>query len=127
MYKRWSADRVVVEVNQGGDLVARVLRTVDPSIAVKEVRATRGKVVRAEPCAALYEQGKVWHIGTFPELERQMSMFTTDFDVVKMGFSPDRVDALVWGLTELLVELQTDGIIAYYGEMAAAAQEARGG
>lgn len=125
-YYRHKADRLVVEVNQGGDLVERVIRTVDSNVAIKQVRATRGKVVRAEPCAALYEQQKVWHTDTFPELEKQMTMFTTDFDPVKMGFSPDRVDALVWGLTELMVELQTDGIIAYYGELAKAAQEARG-
>ena len=117
-YYRWKADRIVVEINQGGDLVERVIRTVDSSVAIKTVRATRGKVVRAEPVAALYEQGKVWHAAVFEELERQMTMFTTDFDPLKMGYSPDRVDALVGGLTELMVELQTDGIIAYYAEQA---------
>lgn len=97
--KRHSADGVVVEVNQGGDMVAHTLRTIAPNLNVIEVRATRGKHVRAEPIASLYEQGRVRHVGQFPELEGQMTQMTTE------GFqgdgSPDRVDALVWALTEL--------------------------
>src|SRR5689334_24570126 len=68
------------------------------------VWASHGKVARAEPVSALYEQGRVHHRGTFPQLEDQMCAFTTDFDRARAGYSPDRVDALVWALTELLVE-----------------------
>lgn len=106
LYNDLSADRIVAEVNQGGDLVESLIRQVDGSsgmnrISYKSVRATRGKVVRAEPIAALYEQGRVFHVGTFPELEDQMCAFTNDFDKNTAGYSPDRVDALVWALTEL--------------------------
>lgn len=99
LYRSWGADCIVVEVNQGGDMVAHTLRTVDPNVNIKEVRASRGKHVRAEPVAALYEQGRVAHVGAFPELESQMCQMTT------VGYegdgSPDRVDALVWAMTEL--------------------------
>jgi phage terminase large subunit-like protein len=99
LYRSWGADAVVIEVNQGGDMVAHTLRTIDPNVRIKEVRATRGKHVRAEPIAALYEQGRVAHVGSFPALENQMTQMTTS------GFegegSPDRVDALVWALTDL--------------------------
>jgi phage terminase large subunit-like protein len=98
-YRRYEADRIVVEVNQGGDMVETVLRQVDASVPVKPVRATRGKVLRAEPVAALYEQGRVSHVGAFPELEDEMSDFGADG--LSGGVSPDRVDALVWALTEL--------------------------
>lgn len=97
LYNEWSADRVVAEVNQGGDMVEHVLRTVNRNISYKSVRATKGKRARAEPISALYEQDKVSHLGYFPALEEQMCMFTPD---MKEG-SPDRVDALVWGLTEM--------------------------
>lgn len=99
LYRSWGADCIVVEVNQGGDMVSHTLRTVDPNVNIKEVRASRGKHVRAEPVAALYEQGRVAHVGAFPELEAQMTQMTT------VGYegdgSPDRVDALVWAMTEL--------------------------
>lgn len=99
LYRSWSADCIVIEVNQGGDMVAHTIRTIDPNVKIKEVRASRGKHVRAEPIAALYEQGRVAHVGAFPELENQMTQMTT------AGFegegSPDRVDALVWAMTEL--------------------------
>ena len=99
LYHSWSADAIVIEVNQGGDMVAHTIRTIDPMVNIKEVRASRGKHVRAEPIAALYEQGRVAHVGAFPELESQMTQMTV------AGFegdgSPDRVDALVWGFTEL--------------------------
>ncbi len=99
LYRSWEADAIVIEVNQGGDMVAHTIRTIDPNVKIKEVRASRGKHVRAEPIAALYEQGRVAHVGSFPELEAQMTQMTTN------GYegegSPDRVDALVWALTEL--------------------------
>ncbi len=99
LYRSYEADAIVIEVNQGGDMVAHTIRTIDPNVKIKEVRASRGKHVRAEPIAALYEQGRVAHVGSFPELESQMTQMTTN------GYegegSPDRVDALVWALTEL--------------------------
>jgi hypothetical protein len=77
---------------------------VDNNLSYSAVRATRGKVVRAEPVAALYEQGRIHHVGAFPTLEDQQCGFTTDFDRAAAGFSPDRVDALVWAFSDLLVE-----------------------
>ncbi|GGA02478.1 large terminase [Salipiger profundus] len=100
-YDRWQADRVVAEVNQGGAMVETVLRQVAPQVPLRKVTATRGKAARAEPVAALYEQGRVGHAGVFAALEEQMGLMTVQ------GFqgqgSPDRVDALVWALTELVV------------------------
>jgi predicted phage terminase large subunit-like protein len=95
-YKEFKADRIVAEVNNGGDMVSILLRTVDPTIPVKKVTASRGKRVRAEPISALYEQGRVHHVGEFVKLEEQMITWTPD-----MLRSPDRIDALVWALTEL--------------------------
>lgn len=92
----WEADRIVAEVNNGGDLVERLLRNVDNNIPYRSVRATRGKLVRAEPIAALYEQERVHHVGVFPDLESQMCTYTGQIKP-----SPDRLDALVWGITEL--------------------------
>ena len=100
-YRHWKADRIVAEVNNGGDLVENTIRTVDPNVSYRSVRASRGKTVRAEPIAALYEQKRIHHIGTFPDLEDQMCAFTPDN---LAGNSPDRVDALVWAFTELMVE-----------------------
>jgi hypothetical protein len=80
------------------------LRMVDRNVAFTAVRASRGKIVRAEPVAALYDQGRVHHIGIFPQLEDQMTNFTSDIDRAAAGYSPDRVDALVWAFSELLVE-----------------------
>lgn len=103
LHDKFAADGIVVEVNQGGDLVAHTLRSVRESLNIIEVRATRGKHVRAEPIAALYEQGRVHHVGSFSELETQMTQMTN------AGFegegSPDRCDALVWALTELFPEM----------------------
>ena len=96
-YFEWQADRIVAEVNNGGDLVERLIRTVDPNVPYRGVHATRGKMVRAEPVAALYEQKRVHHMGTFPELENQMCTYTGE----RPKPSPDRLDALVWGLSEL--------------------------
>ena len=97
LYRELDADRVVGEVNNGGDLIECLLRQVDPAVSYREVRATRGKIVRAEPVAALYEKGKVHHVGIFPELEEEM----TGFDPLVSTKSPDRMDALVWAVTEL--------------------------
>lgn len=96
-YNTWGSDRVVGEVNNGGDLVEAVIRHKAPSISYKEVRASRGKYTRAEPIAALYEQGRVHHVGSFPIMEDQMC----DYDPNTSTKSPDRMDALVWVLTEL--------------------------
>ncbi len=102
-YDRYEADAVVIEVNQGGDMVRHTLRTVRPGLRVIEVRATRGKHVRAEPIAALYTMGRVSHVGAFPELEDQMCLCTAG------GYegesSPDRLDALVWAFTDLFPKL----------------------
>ncbi|RVT93708.1 phage terminase large subunit [Sphingomonas crocodyli] len=101
MYHRWQADRVLGERNFGGDMVRFTVATADKNVAFKEVVASRGKVVRAEPISALYEQGKVSHVGTFADLEDQMCNFTSA-GYVGDG-SPDRADALVWALTELML------------------------
>ena len=111
-------------VNNGGDMVGATLRMVDPNVAFTAVRASRGKVVRAEPVAALYQQGRVHHIGTFPQLEDQMTNFTSDIDRAAAGYSPDRVDALVWAFTELLVErMPGEGIYELYRQQAKAAAQ----
>ncbi len=93
------ADLVVGETNNGGDLVEMNVRRIRPAIPFKQVHASRGKIVRAEPIAALYEQGKVHHVGEFPELEDQMCSYAPL--VQDEMDSPDRLDALVWALTEL--------------------------
>lgn len=105
MYQTWNADRIIAEVNQGGDMVEATLRAINPSIPYKAVRATRGKERRAEPVAALYEQGKVFHVGDFPDLEDQCCALTVGFNDKAQGWSPDRVDALVWAATELFPSL----------------------
>lgn len=101
-YREFRADRIVAEVNQGGDLVQGVLRQIDPTVPIRMVRATRGKWLRAEPVAALYAEGRVAHVGTHAALEEQMLAFGADGLVA--GRSPDRLDALVWALTELFLE-----------------------
>jgi phage terminase large subunit-like protein len=101
-YKRWQADRIVAERNQGGLMVERTVRTIEPNVSYKGVWASQGKVVRAEPVAALYEQGKVHHVDTLPRLEDQMVAMTPDGYMG--GGSPDRTDALVWALTELMLD-----------------------
>jgi len=100
-YGAFDADAVVAEVNQGGDLVKEMLRQVDPNVPVIAVNATRGKWLRAEPVAALYAQHKVRHMAGLSELEDEMCAFGPDG--LSDGHSPDRVDALVWALTELLL------------------------
>lgn len=98
-FREWNADRIVAETNFGGAMVRHVIKTVDASVPFKEVRASRGKIARAEPISALYEEGKVSHVGELPDLEDQMCAMTS------AGFigegSPDRADALVWAITEL--------------------------
>ena len=103
-YRTHHADRIVAERNNGGDMVEATIRMVDPNVPVTTVWASRGKVTRAEPISALYEQGRMHHVGGFPQLEDQMTNFTSDFDRKAAGYSPDRVEALVWAATELLIE-----------------------
>lgn len=104
-YRTYGADRIVAERNFGGAMVEHVIRTVDRAISYKEVTASRGKVARAEPIAALYEQGRVSHVGSLPDLEDQCCLIGPD------GFigegSPDRADAMVWALTELMLDGST--------------------
>ncbi len=96
-YYKWEADRIVAEVNNGGDMVEHTVRTVDDRVAFKQIRASRGKHTRAEPVAALYEQHKAHHVGYFADLEDQMCTWLPGDD------SPDRMDAAVWALTELML------------------------
>ncbi len=112
IYRVLGADRIVAEKNQGGDLVEATLRVVDPSVSYKGVHATHGKLVRAEPIAALYEQGRVRHVGAYPALEDQMCAWTGE------GGSPDRLDALVWAISELMLAPQGAAIIDYYRHLA---------
>jgi phage terminase large subunit-like protein len=101
-YHEFCADRILVETNQGGEMVREIVRGVDPTVAVREVHATRGKRLRAEPVAALYEQGLVRHVASFPQLEDQMTSFVGEGGK-SPGKSPDRLDALVWALTDLML------------------------
>ena len=103
-YRTHHADRIVAETNNGGEMVESTLRMVDNNVAFSAVHASRGKVTRAEPVSALYEQARMHHAGSFAQLEDQMCAFTSDFDRDAAGYSPDRVDALVWATTELLIE-----------------------
>ena len=113
-YDDWFADRIVYESNQGGDMVRHTLVTSASAMRaagkrstdfapISDVWASKGKVTRAEPVSALYEQNRISHLGTLAKLEDQMCEFTSDFDRKKMGYSPDRVDALVWAFTELML------------------------
>lgn len=97
----FGAERLVVEVNQGGAMVSEVLRQVDPLVPIRAVHASRGKVARAEPVAALYEQGRVHHLRGLQALEDEMCRMTAQG--FEGGGSPDRVDALVWALHEALI------------------------
>lgn len=127
----FKADRVIAEANNGGNMVQSTVesaakflkiegkRTSD-FIAVTLVHASRGKVTRAEPISALYEQDRVTHVGVLKTLEDQMCLFTTDFDRKAMGYSPDRVDSLVWGIHSLFFEDQDgSGIFEFYGQQVA--------
>ena len=119
-YRDFSADRVIGEVNNGGDMVEATIRAVDQNVSYKSVTATRGKAIRAEPIAALYEQGRVHHVGSFPQLEDEMC----EFDPITTTKSPNRMDALVWALTELSGDSSTgmlDFMRAQAGAVAAPA------
>lgn len=119
-YKRWHADRIVAEVNNGGDMVGETIHAVEAGVPYTAVRASRGKRIRAEPIAALEEQGRLHYMGEFPELEYELTTWTQESDT-----SPNRLDAMVWGFTALgLIGTQADAFIAYWkGE--AKAQAAR--
>lgn len=97
LYYKLKADRIIAEANQGGDMVAQTIHTIDANVPVTLVHATRGKLTRAEPVAALYEQARCHHVGSFPLLEDQMCQWTQG------DTSPDRLDALVWALTDLML------------------------
>jgi len=99
----WGADRVIAEANQGGAMVESVLRAADCALPVKLVHASRGKVARAEPVAALYEAGKIRHVGLFAQLEDQLCGLMAGGTYEGPGRSPDRADALVWALSELML------------------------
>ncbi|CAH0497749.1 DNA-packaging protein [Novosphingobium sp. CECT 9465] len=101
--RAWSADRVVAEANQGGAMVEAVLRAAEASLPLRLVHASRGKTARAEPVAALYEAGRVRHAGMFPRLEDELCGLMPGGDYQGPGRSPDRADACVWGLTELML------------------------
>lgn len=98
LFKAYRADRICAEINNGGDLVESVMRGIDRNIPYKSVRATRGKVLRAEPVAALYEKGRVHHVGVLDLLEQQMCGWQPG------QASPDRIDALVWAITDLMLD-----------------------
>ena len=117
-YRDHRADRIVAEVNNGGEMVATMLHMVDPAVPFAALHASRGKVVRAEPVAALYQQHRVHHVGALAALEDQMCAFGPgaqgDFDRNLAGWSPDRVDALVWALTDLLLAPAAGAAIAEF-------------
>jgi phage terminase large subunit-like protein len=96
-FHEFQADRVVAEVNQGGDLVSEMIKSFDRYIPYSAVHASRGKITRAEPIAALYEQGRIYHVRPFPELEDQMCQYSPE----TKRKSPDRMDAMVWCAAEL--------------------------
>ena len=100
LYRKWDADRVIGEGNFGGDMVEHTVRTVDRNVPYKKVTASRGKKVRAEPVAALYEQGRVHHVGAHPALEDEM----VTWDPATSDFSPNRLDAMVWAFKELVID-----------------------
>lgn len=108
LYRQWNADVIVAEKNNGGDMVEAVIRAQASNVSYRGVHATRGKVTRAEPVAALYELGKVQHLARHDlgDLEDQLCAVTQNFDRKAQGWSPDRMDALVWALTELFPELE---------------------
>ena len=109
-YHRLKADRIVAEANQGGDMIRHTLDTVERNIPIRLVHASRGKRVRAEPIAALYEQGRVHHCGMFAALEDQLCTYTPD-----TRESPDRLDAMVWALTDLMLGANDGGMTRIRG------------
>jgi phage terminase large subunit-like protein len=111
LYRKFGADRIIAEQNQGGALVETTLRAVDASIPFRGVHAARGKMVRAEPIATLFEQRRCHIVGSFPILEDQLCSYAGG------GDSPDRLDAMCYALTELAINMSTTGIIDYYREL----------
>jgi phage terminase large subunit-like protein len=109
LYHDTGAGLIVAEANNGGEMIKHVINTEAPEVKVKLVHASKGKVTRAEPVSSLYEQGRVHHVGTFKALEDQQTDFTVDWDRDVMGYSPDRVDALVWAITELMLANRARG------------------
>jgi phage terminase large subunit-like protein len=109
-YDEYECDAVVVETNQGGDMVASTLRTIRPHLPIREVHASKGKRTRAEPISAMYEQGRIHHVGVLERLENQLTSWTPDDPK-----SPDRLDALVHGLTDLMT---SGGAQAYLRSLA---------
>jgi phage terminase large subunit-like protein len=118
LFDRWKADKIVAEKNFGGAMVESTIRTARRTAPVKLVNASRGKVPRAEPVAAVYAQGKVRHVGYFPELERQYCLFSTGG---YMGArSPDHADAGIWAITELMLNAAVgENLFEYYGGLLA--------
>lgn len=112
LYHRLEADRIIAEINNGGDLVEAIIRTVDPGIPYRGVHATRGKIIRAEPVSTLYEQGRIHHIGSLAKLEDEMC----DYDPLNSSKSPDRMDALVWLVYELMLGPQGSDYAILGGE-----------
>jgi phage terminase large subunit-like protein len=106
LWRELQADSIVAEANQGGDMVRHVIHGIDPSVPVRLVHATRGKMIRAEPVSALYEQGRVHHCGMFPILEDQMCSYTGE----KNEDSPDHLDAMVWSLWDLMIERKSHSV-----------------
>ena len=100
---RNAADKVVAEANNGGKMVENVLRGADCNMPIKLVHASHGKTARAEPVAALYAMGKAFHVGTFPDLEDELCGLISGGGYEGPGRSPDRADALVWAMTELML------------------------
>jgi phage terminase large subunit-like protein len=107
-YHKHKADRIIGEVNNGGDMVEYTVKTVDNNVAFTKVHASRGKYLRAEPVSALYEQGRIHHVGFFPDLEEQMCEW------VPGETSPDHLDALVWAITDLMLqEEEIESIVTF--------------
>lgn len=121
LFVDWKADAIVGETNNGGEMVGHTVQTAADAMKVlirfKSVTASRGKVTRAEPIAALYEQGRAHSVGTLPDLEDQLATWLPGMD------SPDRMDALVWALTELMLGESTTGMLDYYAELYKAKQD----
>ena len=113
-FRRFKANRIVVEINNGGEMVVEVLRQSDPNLPVRAVTATRGKFLRAEPVATAYERGIVHHVGDFAKLEDQLCTLTPDFDARVSGFSPDRADALVWAIADLIAPDHAQPLLDFY-------------
>jgi phage terminase large subunit-like protein len=124
-YRRFNADRIVAEKNFGGAMVELVIRSVDKNVSMKLVNSTRGKVVRAQPVAALYEQNRIKHAAYMPELEDELVCFTDDGYVG--GASPNRADALVFAITELMLKKSFSGAVGDVSKSLPLAVEATNG